>query len=465
MAGWCSVPRREKDDAGEILLEVFVFESLSQSLESVFKKLRGYGRLTEANVRDAMREVRMALLEADVNFEVARDFTARVGAQCIGEEVLHSITPGQQVVKRVHDELVALLGGTKNRRLELNPTPSPVMLVGLHGSGKTTTAGKLAAYWKKDGKNVLLVGADIRRPAAVDQLKVLGGQIGVDVLAPEPGETVPALGRRAMDRAELSGRDVVLFDTGGRFQIDEELVRELKELRETVRCKNTVLVADAAIGQESVHVADVFHKALDLKGLILTKLDGDARGGAALSIQSVTGCPILFTGVGERLGELEPFFPERMASRILGMGDIVGLVEKAQEMVDLGDVAEMEKKLRKNRLDLDDFMGQLAQLRKMGSVENLLEMLPMGGQMKAKLKEAGGGQDLARHTRRAEAILRSMTPHERRRPEVLNASRKRRVAAGSGTQVQDVNEVLKQFEQAREMTKRMGAMQKRLRRR
>ena len=463
MADWCSVPRREKDESVEFRREVRVFESLSQSLESVFKKLRGYGRLTEANVRDAMREVRMALLEADVNFEVARDFTARVGAQCIGEEVLHSITPGQQVVKRVHDELVALLGGGKDRRLILNPTPSPVMLVGLHGSGKTTTAGKLAAYWKKDGKNVLLVGADIRRPAAVDQLRMLAGQVGVDMLGPEPGETVPALGRRAMDRAELSGRDVVLFDTGGRFQIDEELVQELKDLRETVRCKNTVLVADAAIGQESVHVADVFHKALDLKGLILTKLDGDARGGAALSIQSVTGCPILFTGVGERIGELEPFYPERMAARILGMGDIVGLVEKAQEMVDLTEVAGMEKKLRKNRLDLEDFLGQLGQLRKMGSVENLLEMLPMGGQMKAKLRDAGGGRDFGQYAKRAEAIIRSMTPQERRRPEVLNATRKRRVAAGSGTQVQDVNEVLKQFDQAREMAKRMGSMQKRLR--
>ena len=442
-----------------------MFESLTHSLESVFKKLRGYGRLTEPNIRDAMREVRMALLEADVNFEVARDFIARVSEKCVGEEVLHSITPGQQVIKRVHDELVTLLGGAKNRRLELNPKPAPVMLVGLHGSGKTTTSAKLAALWKKDGKNVLLVGADIRRPAAVDQLRVLAQQVGVDMLAPEPGETVPALGRRALDKAEATGRDVVLFDTGGRFQIDDELVRELTDLRETVKCHNTVLVVDAAIGQESVHVAEVFHKALDLKGLILTKLDGDARGGAALSIQSVTGCPILYTGVGERIGELEPFYPERMASRILGMGDILSLVEKAQESVDLSQMVEMEKKIRKNRLDLEDFLGQIAQLRKMGSVESLLEMIPMGGAVKAKLKEAGGGEDFTRFTTRAEAIIRSMTVQERRRPELLNASRKRRVAAGSGTQVQDVNELLKRFDQAREMTKRMGSMQKRLRRR
>lgn len=440
-----------------------MFDSLTSSLESVFRKLRGYGRLNEDNVRDAMREVRMALLEADVNFEVARDFIARVSAKCVGEEVLHSISPGQQVVKRVHDELVELLGAGKNRRLELNPLPAPVMLVGLHGSGKTTTSAKLAALWKRDGKNVLLVGADIRRPAAVDQLGVLAKQIGVDMLAPEKGEAVPALGRRAMDKAELTGRDVVLFDTGGRFQIDEELVQELKELRETVRCRNTVLVVDAAIGQESVNVAGTFHKALDLKGLILTKLDGDARGGAALSIQTVTGCPILYTGVGERMGELEPFYPERMASRILGMGDIVSLVERAQETVDLTQVADMEKKIRKNRLDLEDFLGQLGQLRKMGSMESLIDLLPMGGQVKAKLREAGRNEDFAKSTKRAEAIIRSMTPRERRHPDLLNASRKRRIAAGSGTQVQDINEMLKQFEQARDMAKRMGSMQKRLR--
>lgn len=440
-----------------------MFDSLTNALESVFKKLRGYGRLTEDNIREAMREVRMALLEADVNYEVARDFIARVSAKCVGEEVLHSISPGQQVIKRVHDELVELLGAGQNRRLELNPLPAPVMMVGLHGSGKTTTSAKLAAMWKKDGKNVLLVGADIRRPAAVDQLAVLAKQIGVDMVAPEKGESVQALGRRAMDKAELTGRDVVLFDTGGRFQIDEELVQELKDLREIVKCRNTILVVDAAIGQESVHVAEAFHKALDLKGLILTKLDGDARGGAALSIQSVTGCPILYTGVGERVAELEAFYPERMASRILGMGDIISLVEKAQETVDLSQMAEMEKKLRKNRLDLEDFLGQLGQLKKLGSMESLIDMMPMGGQMKAKLREAGKGQDFAKSTARAEAIIRSMTLKERRRPELLNASRKRRIATGSGTQVQDVNELLKQFEQAREMAKRMGSMQKRLR--
>lgn len=441
-----------------------MFESLTNSLEQVFRKLRGYGRLSEDNIRDAMREVRMALLEADVNYEVARDFVSKVSAQCVGQEVLDSITPGQQVIKRVHDELVSLLGGGRNRRLELNPKPAPVMLVGLHGSGKTTSSAKLAAMWKKDGKNVLLVGADIRRPAAIDQLRVLAGQVGVEMVGPEKDERVPALGHRAMDLAERSGRDVVLFDTGGRFQIDEELVRELKELREVVKCRNTLLVVDAAIGQESVHVADVFHKALDLKGLILTKLDGDARGGAALSIQSVTGCPILYTGTGEHTGDLDAFYPERMASRILGMGDIVSLVEKVQLTVDIEQVADVEKKIRGSRWDLEDFLGQLAQLRKMGPLENLLDLVPMGGQVKAKMKDAAGaGRDFERFSKRAEAIILSMTRKERRRPEILNAGRKRRVAAGSGTQVQDVNELLKQFDQARQMAKRMGALQKRLR--
>lgn len=443
-----------------------MFESLTGTLDGIFRRLRGFGKLSESNIRDAMRDVRMALLEADVNYEVARDFVAKVSAQCVGQDVLESITPGQQVVKKVHDELVLLLGGQQARSLELNPRPAPVMLVGLHGSGKTTTASKLAALWKKDRMNVLLVGADIRRPAAADQLAMLARQIGVDMLAPERGETVPALGRRAMDQAVSKGRDVVLFDTGGRFQIDDEMVHELKDLRETVKCRNTVLVVDAAIGQESVSVADVFHKALQLKGLILTKLDGDARGGAALSIQTVTGCPILYTGVGERVGDLEPFYPDRMASRILGMGDIVSLVEKVQQSVALGDAVEMEKRFRANRLDLDDFLVQLAQLRKMGPLENLFDMMPMAGQIKAKMKDMGGmEQGFARFAGRAEAIIRSMTRKERRHPDILNASRKRRIAAGSGTRVQDINDLLRQFEQARQMAKRFSGLQKRLRQR
>jgi signal recognition particle subunit SRP54 len=441
-----------------------LFETLTNSLEGIFRKLRGYGRLSEANIRESMREVRLALLEADVNFSVARDFVAKVSAKCVGEDVLASITPGQQVIKRVHDELVELLGGGRARALELQPRPAAVMLVGLHGSGKTTTAAKLAALWKKEGKRVLLVGADIRRPAAVDQLAVLARHAGVTMLAPERGEAVPALGRRAMAAGAAGDHDLVLFDTGGRFQIDAELVQELKDLRQAVECRNAILVVDAAIGQESVHVAEVFHRELDLRGLILTKLDGDARGGAALSIQAVTACPILFTGTGERTADLEPFYPERMASRILGMGDVVSLVEKAQEMVDVEQAAKLEKRMRANRLDLEDFLAQIEQLGKMGPLENLLDMMPMGGQMKARMKAAGGNSqdEFGVFTKRAAAIIRSMTPEERRHPDILNGSRRRRIARGSGTQAQDVNEVMRQFDQARQMMKNMNKLQKRL---
>jgi signal recognition particle subunit SRP54 len=440
-----------------------LFETLTNSLEGIFRKLRGHGRLSEGNIRDAMREVRMALLEADVNFNVARDFVAQVSAACVGEDVLASITPGQQVIKRVHDALVGLLGAGQTRTLELQPRPAAVMLVGLHGSGKTTTAAKLAALWKREGKQVLLVGADIRRPAAVEQLAVLARQVGVPLIAPDKGEAVPALGRRAM-AAAADTHDIVLFDTGGRFQIDAELVQELKDLRETVACRNAILVVDAAIGQESVHVAEVFHRELTLRGLILTKLDGDARGGAALSIQTVASCPILFTGSGERTADLEPFYPERMASRILGMGDVVSLVEKVQAAVDADQAAVLEKRMRTNRMDLEDFLGQLAQLKKMGPLENLLDMMPMGGQIKARMKTGAGGapDEFAGFTKRAEAIIRSMTPEERHRPDILNGSRRRRIALGSGTQVQDVNEVLKQFDQARQMLKRMNKLQKRM---
>jgi len=440
-----------------------VFEALANTLTRVFERLRGYGRLTEPNIREAMREIRMALLEADVNYAVARDFVARVSEQCVGEQVLESITPGQQVVKRVHDELVKLLSEGAPRALDLGGRPATVMLVGLHGSGKTTTAAKLAALWKNEGRRVLLAAADIRRPAAVEQLTLLGRQGGVDVLPPHPGEAVPALGARALETARTGLYDTLLVDTGGRFQIDAELVQELKDLQAAVNSRNILLVVDAAIGQESVHVAEVFHKDLGLTGLILTKLDGDARGGAALSIQAVTRCPILYTGTGEKLANLEPFHPERMASRLLGMGDVVSLVEKVQATVDARQAEEMERKLRTNRLDLEDFLEQMGQFRKLGPIENLLEMLPMGSKGLAQAKDGqNAGRDFEQFTRRAEAIIRSMTPQERRRPELLNASRRRRIAKGSGTQVSDVNDLLRQFEQARKMAKRMRELQKRL---
>lgn len=439
-----------------------MFDSLSGSLQKIFKNLRGYGKLSESNIKDAMREVRMALLEADVNYEVVRDFIGRVREQCMGEEVLESVTPGQQVVKRIHDELVRLLG--ENRKdFDLNARPATLLLLGLHGAGKTTTAGKLAMRWKKEGRKVVLVACDIRRPAAVDQLHVLGRQVGVDVIAPQKGETVPALGRRARAETERAGADVVIYDSGGRFQIDTELVEELKELKDAVEPRNVALVVDAAIGQESVHVAESFHEAIGLTGLILTKLDGDARGGAALSIQHVTGCPILLVGVGERPEDLEPFHPDRMASRILGMGDVVSLVEKAQSVVDQDTMVRMEERLRRNAFNFEDFLMQIEQMEKMGPLENLLEMLPGGMDIPEQAKQQLGA-DSGREWGRAKAIIQSMTPHERRNPLIIKGRRRERIARGSGTDVAAVNDLLKRLEQMKRMTKKMKKMEKRLRR-
>jgi signal recognition particle subunit SRP54 len=437
-----------------------MFDKFSSSLQKIFKNLRGYGKLSERNIQDSLRDIRMVLLEADVNFQVAREFIAKVKEKCLGREVLDSITPGQQVVKHVHDELVSLLGGT-HREFDLSARPATVLLLGLHGAGKTTTAGKLALRWKKAGKKVLLVACDLRRPAAVDQLRILAGQVGVEIATPATGETVAALGARALKQATAESADIVLFDTGGRFQIDTELVQELKDLREAVKPRNVVLVLDSAIGQESVHVAETFHKEVGLTGLILTKLDGDARGGAALSVQAVTGCPILLVGAGEKPEDLEPFYPERMASRILGMGDVVSLVEKAQGVFDEKEMARMQDRMMEGELNLDDFLAQLQQMKKMGPLENLLEMLPGAGNVPARLKDgmAGvGDKDL----KKSEAIIRSMTAQERRHPGIMDASRRRRIALGSGTEVRDVNELLKNFAQAKKMAQQLKKAQKRL---
>jgi len=437
-----------------------MFDSLSQSLNKVFKNLRGYGKLTEKNVQDALREVRLALLEADVNYKVAKDFIARVKERCLGKEVLESVTPGQQVVKHVQDELAGLLGGAAHS-FDLSGRPAVVMMLGLHGAGKTTTCAKLARRWKQEGRNVLLCGCDIRRPAAVDQLRILAEQVGVGFMAPRDGETVPDLGARAMEHAEGQGIGAVILDTGGRSQIDVELVQELKDLKARVNPGNVVLVLDAAIGQESVAVAERFNEALGLTGLILTKLDGDARGGAALSVHAVTGCPILMTGVGERAEDLEPFYPDRMASRILGMGDVISFVEKAQAAVDETEVARMEERMRKNTLDLEDFLGQIRQMKKLGPMENLLEMLPGVSDMPQSVKGNLMGQS-ADGMKKAESIILSMTPAERRRPSLINGSRRRRIALGSGTEVRDVNQILKSFDQAKKMGKGMKKMQKKL---
>ncbi len=438
-----------------------MFDKLSASLQKVFKNLRGYGKLTERNVQDALREVRMALLEADVNFQVAREFVARVQAKCLGTEVLDSVTPGQQVIKHVHDELVELLGGGA-REFDLGgKRPAKVLLLGLNGAGKTTTAAKLARLWKKQGRRVVLVACDLKRPAAVEQLKILAGQVGVDFIGPQPGEGLHAFGRRALREAESVAWDVALFDSAGRLQVDAELVQELKELKEILDPRNAVLVLDAAIGQEALAVAETFHREIELTGLILTKLDGDARGGAALSVQHVAKCPILMTGVGERLEDLEPFHPDRLASRILGMGDIVSLVEKAQEAVDEDMLAQAEATLRKKALTLEDFLAQMQQMKKLGSMSSLLEMLPGVGQIPPDVREQAMVES-EKEMKRAESIIRSMTPKERRHPELLDASRKRRIARGSGTDVTAINTLLNNFRRSQQMMQKMGKMQKKM---
>ena len=417
--------------------------------------------MSEKNVQEALREVRMALLEADVHYATAKEFIERVKSKSLGAEVLQSVTPGQQIIKAIHDELVELLGGA-HRDFNLTSIPSEVMLLGLHGSGKTTTSGKLARQWQQKGKKVLLVACDIRRPAAAEQLSVLAEKAGAGIVLPQPGETVPELGKRAFKFARENYYDIVLYDTGGRFQIDDELVEELKALRAATEPQNVVLVLDAAIGQESVNVAKSFHDALGLTGLILTKLDGDARGGAALSVVSVVGCPILRVGVGERVEDWEAVHPDRMASRILGMGDVVSLVEKVQENVDLEEVERFGNKLKdKKGMDLNDFLTQMRQVKKLGSLGKLMEMIPgigaMGADIRQKIEKDGGAQ-----MKKTEAMILSMTPRERRHPDIINGSRRKRIAKGSGMHPSDVNELLRNFRDMQRMAKKMKQMQKRL---
>ncbi len=438
-----------------------MFDRLSSALQGVFRNLRGYGRLTERNVQDALREVRRALLEADVNYEVARDFIARVREACLGEAVLSSVTPGQQIVKRIHDELVRLLGGSR-RDFTLSPAPAGVLLLGLHGAGKTTTAAKLARTWSREGRRVLLAACDLRRPAAVEQLRALAARVGVDAIGPEPGDTVAGAGARALETARREGYGVVLYDSGGRFQVDPDLVAELHDLHRTVAPANTVLVLDAATGREAVAVARTFHESVGLTGLVLTKLDGDARGGAALSVHAATGCPILRVGTGEKPEDLEPFHPDRIAARILGMGDVVGLVEKAQTAFDADQAAAMERKLRRNAFNLDDFLDQLRGVQRMGPLENLVEMLPGASRLPENVRRGLSAQS-GPNLKRTEAILLSMTPEERRHPERIDGRRRARIARGSGTRPADVNELLRGFRQSQRMMKRFRHMGKALR--
>ena len=432
-----------------------MFDSLTSKLQNVFRNLRGLGRISESNVADSLREVRMALLDADVNFKVARDFIERVKEKAIGQQVIQSIQPGQQVIKIIHDELVELLGAA-NAGLTLDVAPACILMVGLHGSGKTTSSGKLARMLQKQGRAPLLVAADVYRPAAMDQLATLGAKLELPVFVKQGEQDVLQIAREALAVARDTQRNVVIFDTAGRLQIDEPLVQELVRLRDLVRPQETLLVLDAATGQEAVNVATHFDRALNITGAILTKLDGDARGGAALSFKAVVGKPIKLMGVGEKLEDLEPFHPERMAQRILGMGDVVSLVEKAAEAVDEEEARKLEERMRKGLFTLEDFLEQLRQMKKLGPIENLIGLLPGGGEA---LKNADLSQS-EKEFRRMEGIICAMTPAERRNPNLLNARRRLRIAGGSGVKVSEVNNLLNRFNQMQQMMKKMGKFQK-----
>jgi len=432
-----------------------MFDSLSSKLQNAFKNLRGLGTISESNVGEALREVRLALLEADVNFKVARDFIERVKAKAIGQEVVQSIQPGQQIVKIIHDELVDLLG-SDNTGLQLSGNPSCILMVGLHGSGKTTSSGKLARLLHKQGRAPLLVAADVYRPAAMDQLETLGRQLELPVFVHKGETDVLKIAREALEFARANNRNTLIFDTAGRLQIDEPLVQELVRLRDLVKPQETLLVLDAATGQEAVNVAAHFDRALNITGSILTRLDGDARGGAALSLKAVTGKPIKFAGVGEKLEDFEPFHPERMASRILGMGDVVSLVEKAAEAVDMDEARRLEEKMRKGQFTLEDFLDQLKQMKKLGSLESIISMLP-GGSAALKTTDLPKQEKEIGHM---EAMICGMTLQERRNPHLLNAKRRQRIAKGSGVSVTELNTMLNKFAQMQQMMKKMGKFQK-----
>ena len=427
-----------------------MFESLTDRLNTVFKKITGRGRLSESNIQEALKEVRMALLEADVNYKVVKKFIDDIQQRAVGQDVLESLTPGQQVVKIVNDELVGLMGGTQQGLELTGRTPYSLMLAGLQGSGKTTTAAKLANYLRKRGRHPYLVPADVYRPAAIDQLKKLGGQINIPVHPSDSGDDPETICLSALSRAGKEGADVLIIDTAGRLHIDERLMAELERIKAAIRPCEILLVADAMTGQDAVNVAKRFDEALDLTGVILSKMEGDARGGAALSIKAVTGKPIKFIGIGEKIEALEPFHPDRMASQILGMGDILSLIEKAQGEFDEKEAIRLEKKLRKREFDLEDFQTQLKQVKKLGSLEQILGMIPGLGQVK-KLKELKPDE---KELVRVEAMINSMTREERQRYKIINGSRRQRIARGSGTTVQDVNRLLKNFAETKRMMER-----------
>ena len=433
------------------------FDGLSSRLQEITRKLKGKARITEDDLKEVLREVKLALLEADVNFKIVKEFIKVIEEKALGQDVLKSLTPGQQVIKIVKDELVALLGGEESK---INFTPNPptvIMLVGLQGSGKTTTAGKLANIIRKQGKKPLLVACDVYRPAAIKQLQVVGKQLDIPVYVNENTKDVVLIAKQAMSIAISKLNDVIIIDTAGRLQIDEELMQELKNLKSGVKPHEILLVVDSMTGQDAVNIADTFNKELGIDGIVLTKLDGDARGGAALSVKKITGRPIKFAATGEKLSDIEVFHPERMASRILGMGDVLSIIEKAEETLDLEEAAKLEKKLKKQNFDLDDYLSQLRQMKKMGSFSSILKMLP--GMNKLKDIEVDDKEFV-----KIEAIICSMTKEERRNPKVLNGSRRLRIAKGSGTTVEQINKFMKSFEltqkMMKEMTSNKGMMRK-----
>ncbi|PWA13479.1 signal recognition particle protein [Pueribacillus theae] len=433
------------------------FEGLADRLQSTLQKIRGKGKLTEADVNEMMREIRLALLEADVNFKVVKDFIKRVKERAIGQEILQSLTPGQQVVKIVHDELKQLMGGEQSKIAVASKPPTVIMMVGLQGAGKTTTTGKLANHLRKQlNRKPLLVAADIYRPAAINQLQTLGKQLSLPVFSLGDKVSPVEIAKQAIEKAKEEHQDYVLIDTAGRLHIDEELMQELVDVKEAVKPDEIYLVVDAMTGQDAVNVADNFNEQLDITGVILTKLDGDTRGGAALSIREVTDKPIKFVGMGEKMDALEPFHPERMASRILGMGDVLTLIEKAQTNIDENKAKELEKKMRTASFTFDDFLEQLGNVRKMGPLDELIGMLPGANKMKG-LKNVQIDEKQLVHV---EAIIQSMTPKEKESPEIINASRRKRIAKGSGTTIQEVNRLIKQFDEMRKMMKQMTGMQK-----
>ena len=424
------------------------FESLGEKLQNTFKKLTGKGKVSEKDLKEAMREVRLALLEADVSFKVVKDFEKRVFEKAVGSQVLESLTPGQQIIKIVRDELTELMGGNVSK-LTVSPKPPTVyMMVGLQGAGKTTTSAKLGALLKKGGKRVLLVGCDVYRPAAIKQLEVVGSQVGCDVYADYDEKNPVNIAKKAVKNCDLSKYDTIILDTAGRLHIDETLMNELVDIKNETHPAEILLVIDSMAGQDAVNVAESFNEQLGIDALVLTKLDGDTRGGAALSVKAVTGKPIKFAGMGEKLTDLEPFYPDRMASRILGMGDVLSLIDKAQAAIDEKKAIELEKKIKEQTFDLNDYLEQLEQMKNMGPLENMLKLLP-GVDSKA-LKNAKVDEKKMAHI---EAIIKSMTQKERENPDIINHSRKQRIAKGSGTEVFEVNQLLKQFEQMRKMMK------------